>query len=339
MPRGNGAAAAGGRSGNDVTTRRVQRQGLTLVELIVVLAIVGLLTALAVPGLARIGAFSNDKQSRAAREIFQLLRAARVYASTYNVNTAVVYALDTYVPPTTDPNNLALAPESFLQDSLTGAPVRYIEAAAMMYALPGSEEKFFAPLSSLWQQSRDLATQTANGIPQNCTDDFDDAFVPAPGDEGAWKALDIDVAVLLRDPDTFVSLYDSLNPRYDIGRDACSVGLPALGMSRGIPVILDYDTLDGEQANGLPADQLAQYLSRFPAHVFTPDGRLLVEGVSQERFTFLVGPRPDQGLDARLNDADRPEFVYLDTNGQPVKNYRAVPIEIYRSTGRVKIAS
>jgi len=295
---------------------------MTLVELIVVLGIVALLTALAVPGLARLGAFSNDKAPRAAREIFQLLRAARVYASTYNVNTAVVYSLDTFVPPQTDPNNNALAPASFIQDSLTGAPVRFIEAAALMYALPGSAATFDAPLRTLFA-----------GDPPN-------AFVPAPGDEGGWKALELEVAVLLNDPETFAPVYYSERPRYDIGADLFGSGLSSLGMFRGAPVILDYDGLAGAAANALPPADLAQYIARFPAHVFTPDGRLLVEGQSQERFTFLVGPRPNESLDVRLNNFDEPSFFYQDnTTNETVQNYRAVPIEIYKSTGRVKIAS
>ncbi len=74
-------------------------QGLTLIELIVVLAIVATLSALAIPGLARLGAFSNDSLPRASRELFEMLSAARIYATTWNVRTAVVYNPTTTSPP------------------------------------------------------------------------------------------------------------------------------------------------------------------------------------------------------------------------------------------------
>lgn len=67
------------------------RAGLSLVELLVVLGIIGTMTAVAIPVIARTGLFTANKADLAARELFTILRAAKIYATTYNVETAVAY--------------------------------------------------------------------------------------------------------------------------------------------------------------------------------------------------------------------------------------------------------
>ena len=73
---------------------RESRAGFTLVEILVVLAIVAVVSAIAIPGLAKMGAFSRDEFTRATQEVNSVLRAAQLYATTYNENTAVVYSMD-----------------------------------------------------------------------------------------------------------------------------------------------------------------------------------------------------------------------------------------------------
>jgi len=315
---------------------------MTLVELIVVLAIVAIITALAVPGVARLGAFSGDEVPRAAREVFQMLRAARIYAATYNVPTAVVYSLDNWTAPqarfgvnNNQPVNPPIPGNEITLDSITGQPVRYIRAAAIMYALPGSEERFLTELGEI--------------VPFDEREEAD-AFVPVPGSEGQWKALDEDVAVLFNDPDSFQPVYQSPLARYSVDADGIN-GTPSLGMFMGAPVILDYDRLAelSDPANpGSLLERLAQF-DRFPAHIFGPDGRLrpTAGGQPLERYTFLVGPRPDQPLEVRLINSNLEDPIFTADNGDQLYfvdnqgnlNFRAVPIEIQRSTGRVKIAS
>ena len=94
-----------------------------MVELVVVVAIIGIMAAVAIPTFARMGLlWRNDLQS-SARELYTLLRAAKIYAGTYNVETAVVYT--TYNPEGGASNNL--------------------RAAAMMYLNTGNES--FYPVS------------------------------------------------------------------------------------------------------------------------------------------------------------------------------------------------
>ena len=68
-----------------------RRRGFTLVELLVVLSIVAVMTAVAVPMFSRMGILSGDDLKRGSRELYAMLRAAKLYAATYRVDTAIAY--------------------------------------------------------------------------------------------------------------------------------------------------------------------------------------------------------------------------------------------------------
>lgn len=319
--------------------RRKAEQGLTLVELIVVLTIIALMSAVAIPGISRMMS-SSDSLSRESRELFSMLSAARVYAATWNVRTAVVYNLDHYQLPQQNPRNEPLpgGASAYRTDSLNGASVRYIDAACMMYALPGSGARFAAEVVELKRignenPGADLKTE--------------DLFVPMYGTEGNWQPFEDNICMTLINPAQVGSagygqVYGSERPRFNVYEDRYGTGVGALGLYPGLPVILDYDSFIGSVESDVSIPERVVYLDRFVAHVFTPDGRLDSPRSEKERFTVYMSYRPDEPLEIRLTDPNVQSFIFPDETtdpANPVLNLRVRPIEITRSTGRVKIAS
>lgn len=75
------------------TTRARGHAGITLVEMLIVLAIVAILTGVALPSLNRMGAFGSDAVEKAGRDTLNMLRTTRMYAITNRTDTALVYSL------------------------------------------------------------------------------------------------------------------------------------------------------------------------------------------------------------------------------------------------------
>ena len=72
------------------------KRGVTLVELLVVIAIIGILTSAAIPILSRLSGFASSKNQEASRDLYTILKAAQIYASTHNTDTAVIYIAREY---------------------------------------------------------------------------------------------------------------------------------------------------------------------------------------------------------------------------------------------------
>lgn len=75
-----------------------------------------------------------------------------------------------------------------------------------------------------------------------------------------------------------------------------------------------------------------------PAHVFTPMSRL-GSATGKERYRIQVGPPPNFPPDARLLNPNLVQVTVPDEHGNPVSNLTSIPMELYASTGRVKVVS
>ncbi len=250
------------------------KSAYSLVELIVVMAIGGLLTAFAIPSIARLGAFSSNELGNTTQELYTMLKAARIYASTHNTDTAVVYTLDNY----STTSNTIREP---LGDSMTGEVTRAIVGAALVRK-----------------------------------DKVRDLFVPITVREGIFRQFPNEVVIALIPPEQThgTPLYADLNARY--------AGLDRLGQLGMKTVYVNFND----------ENDLTEPL---PAHVFTPAGQLDPTDSSKERYTFMVTATPDLAPEERL------VIPNTDYDGQTTAAdlFISRTIELFRSTGRVKIAS
>ena len=286
--------------------RRGQRTaGFSLVELLVVVAVIAILLGISVPVLS---AFSQNDMDRGARELYTLIRAARVYATTYNVKTAVAYELDGN--PVGDP----------VRDTLRDAPVRTIRAAAVLYQLP-------AGMGS-----------------------FSGKYVASTEHEGAFKAVPTGYSVLLDVPPAQAGLPPPAlafpygapwEPTTGANANIGNIGL--LGMS----AVTMYDGYIDEDPALRVYDPAAVALVL--AHEFDTGGRLITSDKSNattQRFRILFAPSPDRPVEERVWSVGTPEKLMVDSwwqkqdpNAGPEMGLLGIPIEIYRSTGRVRMGS
>jgi len=325
-----------------ITRRDKASPGFTLVELLVVMSVFLILAALAVPAISRSGVFSRDEMKSTARELQSLLRTAQIYASTYHRNTAVVYMMDNYRDVLVDPENTP-GLSSPIVDSITGENVRFIIGAAIMFQ-PTLDDRGMR-------------------VCKNCCMD---CFVPINHPEGEFMFFPGNMGVLMRDPATAdpkngnpLIIYDDRHvaledrrPRFYCEDNAVEdpdgigcgggritySGISYLGM-RDVPVVVKGPPIDDDLPN-IP------FISVFPAHVFTPSGRMDIESgceslciKTKERYEIIVTPLPSDPLDERLIDDNEIRMIIYDSEGAPTWNLYGIRIELFRSTGRVRIMS
>lgn len=301
---------------------RESRAGFTLVEVLVVLAIVALVSAIAIPGLAKLGAFSRDEFKRATQETYSILRAAQLYATTYNVNTAVVYSMDNY-SPVEAATGIPEAPAAPVRDSFTGQTVRQFEAVSIMYQLPTSMPS--------------LLNGNQNPL-KGC-------YVPIQGELGEFRPLPQDMSILLYNPEN-LDVSDPMNPVYrayyndenasNLSASAAinnlwRLGIGAIDIAPGIPEALAPLELDSYLSN--PANVV---ISKFPAHVFRPSGRL-VASTDIERISLYIAPASDRPLEDRLVQPEVPSLLYTGSDGVVRSNLRYKEIHVFKSTGRIAV--
>ncbi len=329
-------------------TRRGAR-GYSLVEVLVVMGIMAIMMGITIPAVMM---FSQSDSDRGAREVYTLLRAARVYASTYNVNTAVIYQLD----------------GDAAEDTLRRQAVRTLRGAAVLYQLPKTHRGYaglFVPTPKFGAEFRPFTegyTVLLDTPPDRRNGSFGalafgyadpDPGGETPGSRGFMPGND--------ESDNVPGLRDlgmrTVKAYFEPISDSPSQWPAALPQDKWSTASL-ADDMDAQPLGGW---QL------FMAHVFTSTGRLNVAG-STERHRIMFAPRPDRPREERLwleaiaiprpggnRFAQKRQYVLTDDvyvdywwGGQmprvevdPDYQYTlnmgvlGSPIEIYRTTGRV----
>jgi prepilin-type N-terminal cleavage/methylation domain-containing protein len=302
--------------------------GFSLVELLVVLAIVGILMGISIPILRM---FSQNDMDRGARSLYTMIRAARVYASTYNVETAVVYQLDQ--DPAANP----------IMDTLRHQAVRMLRGAMMVYRLP------------------DMGNYTG-------------LYVPTMENGGEFQPFPFGYSVLLDappppnasqpnsmppqgiaypypsqlDPDTDYANYVPVSGENTgaLGMTHISVYLGEIG-PRPQPPNAKSSQWERDAWNAWVGEYDSSMKVPLLAHVFDSGGKLYTgESATTQRFTILFAPSPELTVAERTwSTGDLTDDVvarWLGNSRQaddPQMGMIGIPIEIYRSTGRVRMGS
>ena len=215
--------------------RSSHRRGFTLVELLVVLAIVGFIVVLSIPMVGRLGLLGGSQQELAGRELFTLLRAAKIYATTYNVETALAYSV--------------LAGN----DSETDARVPYIDSIAIVRRLKPNELR--DRVVELDQAA--LTEPMPVDAPKNW-------FVPLRDSEGRFKRFTGETCIL-NDPGIAADFVDGITIEDSSGS--------AVETSFDKAMAMDYITLYDEDTGAIIESVKGDL--QFPAHVFGPSGAIV----------------------------------------------------------------
>ncbi|NLV46706.1 MAG: type II secretion system protein [Candidatus Hydrogenedentes bacterium] len=336
-----------------------RRGGWTLFELLVVIAIIGILTGISI-SVTRM--FSRDDMRGAARTIYTMLRAARVYATTYNVETAVVYGLDNPILRTNEgTETFSPLQDTILTNGLEPLAMRTIRSAAVMYRLPdafNAEPDLPADVEAgLVLPNRYVSTVVMDSAQAVRWRDVG-TFVPTPG-AGDVVPLPVGYSLLLllprpeysgdatsaagalteepplynvdfgmvdypEDKRNFLLEYNRQMENWVKPKDQWEPSLEKIGMR---PVYIYPFTM--QQLPGTSEWDIDRPLIRpHIAHVFNPDGSLKTRLNDRERFRIMVGPDPETFPEDRVVDMGDGTF-------RPM----GIFIEINKSTGAVRLGS
>ena len=250
------------------------KRGVTLVELLVVLGIIGLLASISIPLVATMAPTPMRTIETASRELFTLLKGARIYATTYNVKTVVSYAItaphDTIENkpcPVLDSVALArlMSPEERSRLDVEYA-LRFIPFGADVYVPVRNNQGRFTPMRG-----------GTCIISQECSDPFEFRV-----GEGGYLDIRGLTPVLLFDLDSLTVI----EPRFVA------------------PVEVAGNPLYGQLGYNNPARS-------FPAHVFLPSGGMPLNLSGRQRAQLSVGLLPSADPDDRQTLDNLPRSVTL----------------------------
>ncbi len=290
-----------------------RNRGLTLVELLVVLGIIVILATVTVPML---GMFYKNRTDLMARELFTLIRAAQMYATTHNVHAGIGFGF------------------SMRTDSLSGEPVAIIDSYIVARSLkreelkrlglPNSGQRVMVPVAGrdgTFQKFRNEACILLNeGFQEMLVEHI---VMPEPDFEGGG---------IFGDSPDEIGTFDGQPEIIEVTRMVSSIGLSEVRiLSDGEAGLMSIsDSVE------LPDILREIWPDSLPGFVFTPEGSLLPDPLlPKQRMRIQVGQYPDADPGERFlmdNSTGQPS---LDENGNKI--VLGTIIDIWRPTGRVRV--
>lgn len=311
-------------------------RGFTLVEMIVVMAILAILAAAAIPSFVRIAQMDSDRIDATSRLVYGMLNVARTHAATYRAETALYYTLIE------------------VQDSRAGETDATFPAQVIADGVGVARRMTRMEVEQLKAQLE--ATPEEEDDPdEDPTFNEQRCFIVLDGQETRLQMFHPDAAVwawiegvhnapltdqLLADTAetaqglTQILLYRATEEDTDGDGE-----LDAVTYERVYPRVLLEEENDKRSA---PLN-LALYDGVFPAHVYLSSGEMRVgETTARVRYSVRVGHSPAAGVERRFLDADAYDYVEADADPDddpdlPDVTVPHVLIELNQMTGRVRI--
>ena len=346
-----------------------RHKGYTLVELLIVMAIIVLMTGIVVPTLVQSGFFSSDKSRTGARDLFAQLRAATLHARTHNTAAAIAYDVELIQDSLYDGDGLAgtNTPRSFVPAAYTGlypevADPNWVSARPVLTQTLLVRQLTIDELKQTDTAGVSLAQRI---IEYDINDEYavyadvrdDRPFVPANSTYAQFEDLPAETALLINHPDTLQTNGAATDLTNFLDKTALSpIAIFFVSDEEGIFDVLralpkenDGDLTDTVYVSrGLPDPSNAGiWNNRFPAHVFDKSGALDNPSSSGiQRIQLKVGAKPDVTFyDRYIVDEQNDDMILTneDFYGTNVKlpNEDLVGIDteitIFAPTGRVVV--